>query len=228
MRWIAARRFSPQHMSTDYLIHGGHSSILARGARSIQAPSPEWRVALRHPLRPDRRLAEIKLCNCAVWVRQDRASSFSIIADVVMAMCSTHAAAARPKGCFPVTVLTPRADEADALATAFFVLGSGCTRAFCTQRPDMKAVFVLPGSRDGTVSSGIDWGRRGTGGAGSLSFSTTAGDCGYPRNHRRGGLNIAVPPAPPRSDNYVWTSNSSREHEPHGSRASRPITVRSR
>ena len=46
----------------DYLIHGGHSSILARGSRTSETPAG-WLVALRHPLRSDQRVAEIRLHN---------------------------------------------------------------------------------------------------------------------------------------------------------------------
>ena len=48
--------------------------------------------------------------------------------------------------------MTSRADEADALATAFFVLGVDGAHAFRETRPDVKAVFVLPGVKEGTVS----------------------------------------------------------------------------
>jgi thiamine biosynthesis lipoprotein len=134
----------------NYLIHGGHSSILARGARSVQAQSPEWRVALRHPLRPDRRLAEIKLSNVCVGTSGSgqqffyhRGRRYGHVLDP---------RSGRPaEGVLSVTVLTHRADEADALATAFFVLGMDGARAFCEKRPDVKAVFVLPGTKDGTV-----------------------------------------------------------------------------
>ena len=63
----------------DFLIHGGNSSVLARGKRKAEsgkrtevdgipspqspAPSPSipWSIGLRHPLRPDQRLAEFTL-----------------------------------------------------------------------------------------------------------------------------------------------------------------------
>ena len=46
---------------SDFMIHGGNSSILAYGKR---AGSEEgWTVGIRHPLRPERRLAEITLRN---------------------------------------------------------------------------------------------------------------------------------------------------------------------
>ncbi len=135
----------------NYLIHGGHSSLLARGARSIHAESPEWRVALRHPLRPERRLAEIKLSNVCVGTSGSgqqffyhRGRRYGHILD------PRHGRPA--EGVLSVTVLTSRADEADALATAFFVLGVEGAHAFRETRPDVKAVFVLPGTKEGTVS----------------------------------------------------------------------------
>ena len=56
------------------------------------------------------------------------------------------------EGIWSVTVLAPDAAEADALATAFFVLGVDATHAYCESRPDLAAIFVLPGTRAGTVS----------------------------------------------------------------------------
>lgn len=135
----------------NYLIHGGHSSILARGARSMQATTPEWRVALRHPLRPERRLAEIKLANVCLGTSGSgqqffyhRGRRYGHVLD------PRHGRPA--EGVLSVTVLTSRADEADALATAFFVLGVDGAHAFRETRPDVKAVFVLPGTKEGTVS----------------------------------------------------------------------------
>ena len=46
----------------DFLIHGGQSSVLARGANADSAPGrPGWVVAVLDPLRPARRLAEVRL-----------------------------------------------------------------------------------------------------------------------------------------------------------------------
>ncbi len=55
-------------------------------------------------------------------------------------------------GVLSATVLAPTAAEADALATAFFILGPAETGEFCRTRPDLAVVFVLPGSRAGTVA----------------------------------------------------------------------------
>ncbi|NOX54881.1 MAG: FAD:protein FMN transferase, partial [Planctomycetes bacterium] len=48
---------------TDWLIHGGHSSLLARGEH---AGLGGWPVGLRHPLFPKRRLGTILLKNVAL------------------------------------------------------------------------------------------------------------------------------------------------------------------
>jgi thiamine biosynthesis lipoprotein len=51
------------------------------------------------------------------------------------------------EGVLSATVLSPRGEDADALATAFFVMGVEASRAFCQQHPDLSAVFVCAGER---------------------------------------------------------------------------------
>ncbi|MHB8867054.1 MAG: FAD:protein FMN transferase, partial [Pirellulaceae bacterium] len=134
----------------DFLVHGGQSSILARGSRYAQPDTPEWRIAVRHPLRPERRLAELKLCNCSVGTSGSGQQFFyhqgRRYGHVLDPRTGVPA-----EGVLSVTVLAPHAAEADALATAFFVLGVDATHAFCTARSDLAALFVLPGTRAGTV-----------------------------------------------------------------------------
>ena len=55
-------------------------------------------------------------------------------------------------GVLSVSVLAPRAAEADALATGFFVMGVEATRTFCESRPDLSVAFVLAGQRAGSVT----------------------------------------------------------------------------
>jgi thiamine biosynthesis lipoprotein len=50
------------------------------------------------------------------------------------------------------TVLAPTAALADALATAFFVLGlEGATR-YCARHPEISALLVMPDSRAGATT----------------------------------------------------------------------------
>lgn len=46
------------------------------------------------------------------------------------------------QGCISVTVIGPNAETADALATAFFVLGPEKGKALCETLPDVEAMFI--------------------------------------------------------------------------------------
>ena len=135
----------------NFLMHGGHSSILARGSRLADAEVPEWRIALRHPLRPKRRLAEIRLRDQGLGTSGSGQQFFyragRRYGHVLDPRCGFPA-----EGILSATVLAPGAAEADALATMFFVLGIDATRQICAQRPELAVVFVVPGSRQGTVA----------------------------------------------------------------------------
>jgi thiamine biosynthesis lipoprotein len=135
----------------NYMIHGGHSSILARGARLSQGTTCSWRVALRHPLRPERRLAEIRLQDQALGTSGSGQQFFyhrgRRYGHVLDPRTGTPA-----EGVLSATVLAPRAVEADALATAFFVMGVDAVQEYCARRPELSAVLVIPGARQGTVA----------------------------------------------------------------------------
>jgi thiamine biosynthesis lipoprotein len=133
----------------DYLIHGGHSSILARGSRMSESP-PGWIVALRHPLRPEERVAEIRLHDKAIGTSGSGNQFFyhhgKRYGHVLDPRTGNPA-----QGVLSSTVLSPNAAEADALATAFFVMGIEATRQFCVQRPDLGVVFLSQGRRAGSL-----------------------------------------------------------------------------
>jgi len=115
---------------------------------------PEEAALLLEPaliLRQERRLAELKIRNGSVGTSGSgqqffyhRGHRYGHVLD--------PRSGAPAEGVLSVTVLAPNAAEADALATAFFVMGVDVTRAFCESRRDLVAVFVLPGTRTGTVS----------------------------------------------------------------------------
>lgn len=133
-----------------FLIHGGQSSILAHGARSTSDPASAWHIALCDPLRPDRKLGELVLRDRAVGTSGNARQFFyhqgRRYGHVIDPRCGTPA-----EDVLSVSVLAPSAAEADALATGFFVLGVDAARAICAARSDLGAVFVLPGSRPGSV-----------------------------------------------------------------------------
>jgi thiamine biosynthesis lipoprotein len=132
----------------DFLIHGGRSSVLARGSRGFAGEG--WWVGLRDPLRPDERLGEIRLTNRALGTSGSLKQFFfhegrryGHILDPrtgqpADAMLST-------------TVLAPTAAEADALSTAMFVMGIDTAVDFCQANSQLAAVLVAPGKKQGAV-----------------------------------------------------------------------------
>ena len=53
------------------------------------------------------------------------------------------------EGVLSATILAPRATDADALATAAFVLGPEAMAPLFDEHPDWSALFLVPGKRDG-------------------------------------------------------------------------------
>ena len=55
------------------------------------------------------------------------------------------------EGMYSATVIAPTAAEAEALSTAFYVMGVDKVAEYCAVRPQLAAVLVLPGEREGDV-----------------------------------------------------------------------------
>jgi thiamine biosynthesis lipoprotein len=122
----------------DFLIHGGNSSVLARGSRE----SSGWSVALRHPLRPDVRLAEFILRDQALGTSGSGTQFFHYqgkryghIIDPRTGWPADQALSA--------TVIAPTAEQADALSTALYVLGLEPARDFCAAHPEIAALLTI-------------------------------------------------------------------------------------
>ncbi len=134
----------------DYLLHGGKSSVLARGDQPGTAVAGGWTIGLRHPLRPAERLAEFVLRNQAMstsgsgtqfFIRRGR--QYGHILDP---------RTGRPaEGLYSATVIAPTAAEADALSTAFYVMGPEEVAGYCAAHPEISALLVAPAKREGEV-----------------------------------------------------------------------------
>ena len=130
---------------TDFLAHGGMSSVLARGRRvgeEWENGKGYWSIGVVHPLRPEERLGTIRLSDAALATsgsaRQfflHRGERLSHIIDPRNGRPAT--------GVLSATVIAENAAEADALSTAFFVMGPEKTEEFCENRPDLAVLFVL-------------------------------------------------------------------------------------
>jgi FAD:protein FMN transferase len=128
-----------QHGVRDLLVHGGHSSVLARGA---EAPGRRgWAVGLLDPERAGCRRAVLHLCDRGLGTSAITHQHFmhegKKLGHVLDPRTGWPAS-----GVLSATVTAPAAAEADALATAFFVLGADGAQAYCDAHPDVGAVLL--------------------------------------------------------------------------------------
>ncbi len=197
---------------SDFLMHGGYSSVLARGANAAQGAvagydadwaagaaklsagvegrdevlpqafgsssvraaettfcqsagrcqsagqaaerggqTGGWIVGVKHPLRARCRVAEIRLCDRALST-----SGSTVQALVYQGRRYGHIIDPRTgwpaQGVLSATVVAPTAVLAEALSTAFFVLGLEKSAQYCAEHPDIGAVVVCPARRAGGVA----------------------------------------------------------------------------
>lgn len=139
----------------DFLWHGGSSSVLARGCNR-STPQQGWTIGLRDPLSPERRIAELFLRDRALATAgggtqffEHEGSKFSHIIDPRTGWPARNR--------YTATVLAPTAAEADAVATALFVMDLDEAGEYCASHPAVAAVLVFPGT-DGSGIAIKAWG----------------------------------------------------------------------
>jgi FAD:protein FMN transferase len=121
------------------LIHGGHSSLLAVGNESPNATG--WTIGLTDPQRPERRRALVRLRNRAMATSAITHQHFEHDGKKVGHLLDPRTAWPA-EGVLSATATAPTAAEADALATAFFILGVEKARAYCESHPLIGAVVI--------------------------------------------------------------------------------------
>ncbi len=161
----AAALLRIQWQEVNAIVHGGHSSVYALGSPP-PSPSPTWgragwggwRVGIRHPWDPERRLAIVHLQNRALATS---AATFQHLE--YQGRKLGHILDPRTgwpaEGMASVSVVAPTAAEADALATAFFILGVEKAKTYCENHPDIGAVLLPSGGPATPVSFGISPGQ---------------------------------------------------------------------
>jgi FAD:protein FMN transferase len=127
-----------------FLLHGGHSSVYAKG--TPDGDPRGWAVGLKHPWDEERRLGQVWLFDRALGTS---AATFRHLEYNGRKL--GHNLDPRTgwpaEGIANVTVLAPTAAEADALATAFFILGVEKIRAYCQTHRGVGAL-LLPDQPD--------------------------------------------------------------------------------
>lgn len=133
----------------DFLWHGGASSVLASGHRATPANAQEpdasqagWEIGLLDPLRPRQRLGTVRLVNQALGTSGSQVQFFrqggARYGHILDPRTGWPA-----QGMLSATVVAPTAAEADALSTAFYVLGPSESAAYCAQHPEVGAVLTF-------------------------------------------------------------------------------------
>lgn len=121
------------------LIHGGHSSVLALGNETPS--SSGWTVGLLDPERPQCRRGLLHLRNRAMATSAITYQHIEHEGRKLGHLLDPRTAWPAD-GMLSATVTAPTAAEADALATAFFILGVEKARDYCEQHPYIGAVLI--------------------------------------------------------------------------------------
>ena len=133
------------HAPRSFLLHGGHSSLIARGPHHGH---PGWPVGIGNPLFTEKRLGTLLLCNQAMATSGSNIQFFRHDG-------KRYGHILDPRTGWPIegmlsaTVLAPSAAIADALSTAFFVMGVEKARLCCENWPGVAAI-LLPFPDQGT------------------------------------------------------------------------------
>ena len=151
---------------TDFLFHGGASSVVAMGNRT---DSDGWEVGLHNPLRRQQenreltRLETIRLHNQALATSGSQTQFFRAGGKRyghIIDPRTGYPASTEPDSTivYSATAIVPvqpsvsqydyfAASKADALATAFYILGPDAAQEYCTNNQGVEMIFVLPDNK---------------------------------------------------------------------------------
>jgi len=124
------------------LLHGGCSSVYALG---VQPNDPRgWEVGIKHPWE-QRRLATVRLRDQALGTSATAFQHLEYHGRKLGHILDPRTGWPA-EGMTSASVVAPTAAAADALATAFFILGVDPARAYCETHPDVGALLLPAGS----------------------------------------------------------------------------------
>lgn len=133
---------------TTALVHGGRSSVYALGSPPGRFGG-RWELAIWNPFAPETPLGLVRLRNRGMGTSGVSFQQFEADGRVYGHILDPRSG--EPAlGPASVTVLAPSAAEADALSTAFYLLGPEAAEAYASDHPEVGAVFVEEGPADGS------------------------------------------------------------------------------
>jgi thiamine biosynthesis lipoprotein len=130
-----------------FLVHGGYSSVFAAGNRfGLSNPDDStsgWSVGLRHPLTNEEGFDEVVLHDRALGTTGSQFQSFRHLGHRYGHVIDPRTGWPA-EGVLSATVLAPTAALADALSTAFFVLGPEAAEAYCSAHAGIAGILSCP------------------------------------------------------------------------------------
>ncbi len=127
---------------TSALVQAGQSSVFALGTPPGRLGGG-WGVALRNPFESERPLGTIWLKNRGLGTTGSAFQSFEAGGQTYGHVIDPRTGEPTANGSASVTVLAPTAAEADALSTAFYLLGPADSAAYVARHPEVAALFVV-------------------------------------------------------------------------------------
>ena len=121
------------------LLSAGHSSMRAVGSGDVGQKG--WRIGVRHPMHKERRMAVLRLRDCAMSTSGSEEQCFEH-------QGRSYGHIIDPRTGYPldgvagVTVIARSAAVSDALATAFYVGGPALAERYCASHPGVMAVML--------------------------------------------------------------------------------------
>jgi thiamine biosynthesis lipoprotein len=132
---------------TPALIHGGQSSLFALGSPPWTLAG-RWEIALRNPFDPANPLGVIRLRNRGLGTSGASFQRFEEGGRLYGHILDPRTGEPPDAGPASVTVIAPTAAEADALSTAFYLLGPVASAEYLRRHPGLGAIIVEDGPAD--------------------------------------------------------------------------------
>ena len=127
---------------TSALIHGGRSSLFALGSPPEQ-PGERWVIAVDDPRQPGHPAGHVRLRNRGLATSGGAFQWFEAGGKIYSHLLDPRTGMPiEDQGPCSVTVLAPTSAVADALATAFSVLGPEASAPYLDRHPEVGAVFL--------------------------------------------------------------------------------------
>jgi FAD:protein FMN transferase len=125
------------------LVHGGRSSLFALGSPPGQFGG-RWEIALRNPFAPESPLGVLRLRNRGLGTSGSAFQQF-VVDNKAYGHIIDPRTGCPADGPTSVTVLAPTAAIADALSTAFFLLGPEAAELYAADHPEIGVVIAYAG-----------------------------------------------------------------------------------